>query len=467
MAHNVFVTVSSKLAHKPKKNGRIHPLLGGLTLPERIAYQLEKQGVARVDLVNVGDPAEILSRTPGPKIDMRCHPGDSLFEAIKNADVSDDSTVMIVRGDRIYGAEILKAALSIDMSTFAGDDRDAEQNKPQSQAVVDAVDIVDKSEGSSTSVGITVVRRSAMDAVFGQGGEEEKSSGDENKGVFKAVYEQEELLKSAERKKVLVEKVVRDGFWHRVEEKADFKPARDALFKSLGKSIDGWVAKHFNRPVSQAVSKRIANYPFTPNQISAVVFLFGLSASALTLTGEWLWIAIGAVIFHFASVFDGIDGEIARVKFQSSKFGALLDSILDHIVLMAWVLAVAYVIHWRGGHIIYLISGWVVFWFTALGTAVVNYNQITTTKGGQPMELQWDFEKEEHKDKPMAKFVNSVRFLVGRDVDCVVLGTLAILNILKPIVIISVTVAVVYFAVVVGHQVKKILTKENSQPSAG
>ncbi len=449
MAHTVFVAVSSKLAGEPKKTGRIHPMLGGLTLPERIAYELAKQNHPSVHLLNTADTAEILSRKPGPQIEMTCHPKDSPVGALADSGASgepDDSTVVVIRGDRIYGSEILAQALATKVDS--------------DQAVIEIVD-----PGSKNRVGITIAKaatiRSLLDNISP---EDKKDKGDKEEN---ALLQQTALVEKAREKGILVQKEFCDSFWHPVEEKRDFKPALNALFKSLGKSIDGWVAKHFNRPVSQAVSKRIANLPLSPNLISAVVFIFGLSSAALTITAEWLWIAIGAVVFHFASVFDGIDGEIARVKYQSTKFGALLDSILDHIVLMFWVLAVSYVIHWRGGHVFYLISGWVVFWFTAVGTAVVNYNQITKTKGGQPMELKWDFEKEENKKKLSARFVNSVKFLVGRDVDCVVLGMFAIFNTLRPIVIISVTVATVYFVVVITHQAKKILQKHQSQPSMG
>jgi len=38
---------------------------------------------------------------------------------------------------------------------------------------------------------------------------------------------------------------------------------------------------------------------------------------------------VGGLLAQFASMLDGVDGEIARLKFFKSKFGEMFDSILD------------------------------------------------------------------------------------------------------------------------------------------
>jgi phosphatidylglycerophosphate synthase len=345
---------------------------------------------------------------------------------------------MLVRADRIYGNDLIAEAAKLEpkgdgaLEAAAGGGNEAAAG-----------------EGDEDGrVGIMVASPEFLaDQTVG------KDAGSSDEGLVD-VYVR---LRDGGRKKGAVETArLASSFWHRVEKPADLRPARDALFQSLGKPIDGFISRHFNRPVSQAVSKRISNLPFTPNQISAVVFLIGLAAAGVTLLMDWVWVAVGAVLFHAASVFDGVDGEIARVKFQATKFGALLDSILDHIVMVAWILAIGYVIYWRGGSFFYPILGYVVFFCTAVGSAMVNYEQVVKTRSGQPMEVEWDFEKEEHKDKLISKVINSIRFFVSRDADCVVLGLFAIFNFLEPIPIIGATVAIVYFTVVLGHQIRKL-----------
>ena len=40
-------------------------------------------------------------------------------------------------------------------------------------------------------------------------------------------------------------------------------------------------------------------------------------------------LVIGAILAQFASVLDGCDGEIARLKFQDTEFGGWFDAVLD------------------------------------------------------------------------------------------------------------------------------------------
>jgi phosphatidylglycerophosphate synthase len=48
-------------------------------------------------------------------------------------------------------------------------------------------------------------------------------------------------------------------------------------------------------------------------------------------------LALGAVLFQLASVFDGVDGEIARAAQRSSKAGASLDSLIDAVTSCAFL----------------------------------------------------------------------------------------------------------------------------------
>lgn len=58
----------------------------------------------------------------------------------------------------------------------------------------------------------------------------------------------------------------------------------------------------------------------------------------------------GAILFHAASVIDGVDGEIARATKRSSEFGAKLDTIIDGITNLAF-LSLASLNLWLQGEI--------------------------------------------------------------------------------------------------------------------
>ena len=122
-----------------------------------------------------------------------------------------------------------------------------------------------------------------------------------------------------------------DGqFWVDVDDPEAFERAEDALLADMkGKVNDGPVARILNRPVSTWFSRRLVNYSITPNQISLISFLFSTLAAVLFALGGYLALFLGGVLGQFASVIDGCDGEVARLKFQTSDYGKWLDSVLD------------------------------------------------------------------------------------------------------------------------------------------
>ncbi len=122
---------------------------------------------------------------------------------------------------------------------------------------------------------------------------------------------------------------VGDRFWIDVDDSRAVRRAEGHLLGSLSKSTDGPVARHLNRPLSTRISRHLVRSPITPNQIS--LFCFGVStvAAVLFAMGGHPLLALGAVLAQLASVLDGCDGEVARLKFRESSFGGWFDAVLD------------------------------------------------------------------------------------------------------------------------------------------
>ncbi len=78
-------------------------------------------------------------------------------------------------------------------------------------------------------------------------------------------------------------------------------------------------------PVVQA----LARTPVTPNMI-AVIGTVGVSASALALFPIG-WLFPGAAIATFFVFTDMLDGQLARLKGSSGRWGAFLDSTMDRV----------------------------------------------------------------------------------------------------------------------------------------
>jgi phosphatidylglycerophosphate synthase len=109
------------------------------------------------------------------------------------------------------------------------------------------------------------------------------------------------------------------------------KAATEALWQSCRKPIDGLVARHFNRYISLAISRRIVDTRITPNHVSLLCIALGVLAGVMAAQGGYAWLLAGAVLFKLNSILDGVDGELARVRWAHSAFGELLDSAGDNI----------------------------------------------------------------------------------------------------------------------------------------
>lgn len=91
-------------------------------------------------------------------------------------------------------------------------------------------------------------------------------------------------------------------------------------------SYDGIVSRHLNRRLSRPLSAALAPTPLTPNLVTGATLALAFVVAAMTAVG---WNIAGGVGIQVASVIDGVDGELARLKGLSTRFGAALDAIAD------------------------------------------------------------------------------------------------------------------------------------------
>ena len=115
----------------------------------------------------------------------------------------------------------------------------------------------------------------------------------------------------------------------------DVRIAERRLLAGLVKDTDGFMARHVERPLSLQVSRYLAPTAVTPNQISMVSIVVGLSGAPFFLSVFSTWQTVGALLLLAHSILDGCDGELARLKFQESRWGGVLDFWGDNIVHMA------------------------------------------------------------------------------------------------------------------------------------
>ncbi|MHA1269469.1 MAG: NTP transferase domain-containing protein [Candidatus Helarchaeota archaeon] len=121
-------------------------------------------------------------------------------------------------------------------------------------------------------------------------------------------------------------------FWIDIDDEKSFKKAKKYLLSKLKKKSDGPVSKYINRPISITITKLLLKTNISPNIITIFVFLLGIAGASLFFYGGYQNLIIGVILAQLCSIIDGCDGEIARLKLQSSEFGGWLDAVLDRYV---------------------------------------------------------------------------------------------------------------------------------------
>ncbi|SMF01880.1 CDP-alcohol phosphatidyltransferase [Tistlia consotensis USBA 355] len=121
----------------------------------------------------------------------------------------------------------------------------------------------------------------------------------------------------------------------RLGQPADLPGAERRLLQALRKQTDGFMARVFARPISIAVSRRLAPLGVTLNAMTLVSMLIGLAAAPFFLSAAPAWQVVGALLFVAHSVLDGCDGELARLTFHETRLGGLLDFASDNLVHVA------------------------------------------------------------------------------------------------------------------------------------
>jgi choline kinase/phosphatidylglycerophosphate synthase len=135
----------------------------------------------------------------------------------------------------------------------------------------------------------------------------------------------------------------RGTLWMDVDTPEDLEEARRQIGPKLKKPRDGPVARLLNRRLSMPVSLRLVdNTPITPNQITVGAFAFALISAALFCWGPGTMGVIAGLFAQFASILDGCDGEVARLRHRSTAYGGWLDAVLDRLADALLVGSMAY-----------------------------------------------------------------------------------------------------------------------------
>jgi phosphatidylglycerophosphate synthase len=126
------------------------------------------------------------------------------------------------------------------------------------------------------------------------------------------------------------------SLWYEpVRSEGDLLLAERRLYTSLKGEFEGFVDRYFNRKLSRWCTRAFVAIGWSPNAITILATAIGLLAAAGFAIGTYAAGVAAALLFQLAAVIDCSDGEVARLTFTESPFGAWLDIALDNVVHMA------------------------------------------------------------------------------------------------------------------------------------
>jgi phosphatidylglycerophosphate synthase len=153
----------------------------------------------------------------------------------------------------------------------------------------------------------------------------------------------------------------------RIVAAGDLAGAEQTIRRSSYKDTDSKIAR-FNRRMSLPISIALIPTPLTANQLSVMLVALGFYSAWLFSLGHYWTGVLGAFLSLAASVLDGCDGEIARLKYQESALGCWIETVGDYSYYIAIFtgLAVGAARH-TGSHAFYWLGA------VALAASVVTF----------------------------------------------------------------------------------------------
>lgn len=221
---------------------------------------------------------------------------------------------------------------------------------------------------------------------------------------------------------------VPEDLWQRVASPEDRLSAERKLDHWLVKPTDGIFAR-MNRRVSIPISRQLIKFPITPNMVSLFTLLVSFLAGAYFAMGGYWNTLLGALLSVWASILDGSDGEVARLKLLASDFGAWLETICDYLYYLFIFAGMAIGLTRSTGKTSFLTWGGALF-VGAILTFIVAGVGRQRLSGDRPEQYLavWQKKAEGHLTNPLIYVGRYTEFIIRRCFLPYALLALALLN---------------------------------------
>src|SRR4051794_9179087 len=230
----------------------------------------------------------------------------------------------------------------------------------------------------------------------------------------------------------------------RIVEPADLREAEQTIRRASYKDTDAKVAR-FNRRISLPISIALLRTPLTANQLSVMLVVLGLWAARLFAAGHYWSGVLAGFLSLAASVLDGCDGEIARLKYQESALGCWIETFGDYSYYIAIFLGLTIgAVRQTGSDEFYWVGG-IALAGLLLTFAMLIYLRSRIT-AGQPEKLH-AIARERFQAEPtlLTRLIWNVSFVATRAAMPYGIMVFALLRLLPGIVILAALGANIYW----------------------
>jgi phosphatidylglycerophosphate synthase len=98
-----------------------------------------------------------------------------------------------------------------------------------------------------------------------------------------------------------------------------------------GEVVEEWIDLRFFRPLGFWIANALRPTRASPDQVTIASLAIGLVAGHLMFYASPTLNAIGVALFVLSDVLDSADGQLARMRGTSTRFGRILDGVADNL----------------------------------------------------------------------------------------------------------------------------------------
>ena len=251
-------------------------------------------------------------------------------------------------------------------------------------------------------------------------------------GVFK------QLITSLTANESLVSVEIGADQWQRVNTEMERHTAEKKLDRWLIKPTDGMYAQ-LNRKVSIPISRQLIKLPITANMVSIFTLGVGFCCALFFALGGYWNTLFGAFLCLFASILDGCDGEVARLKLLESDFGCWLETVCDYVFYLVLLVGMTIGQVRSSGSTTYLVAGGLLL-VGALASFLAVGRGRHRLAGNRPEQFLrvWRTHAENQRSNPVLYIARHTEFMVRRCFFPYALCAFAVFNIMSVAFVLSV-----------------------------